>query len=515
KNLFDSIYRAVDDFKKENCSQKNLYLKRKHDIFLNIIKEIYEDYDLWNQDGGLYYNREVTNAFNSIENGEFKEYYEYIFIDEYQDINYVRCKLLQELQKINNSKLFVVGDDWQSIYGFNGSEVKLFVDFDKYFPNSETIKISENRRNCQALIDISSTFIRRNENQEKKELEYYKNENPINIDPIKLVPYDKKENKILYIEKVIQEIIESNPKKNLEILLLGRKNKDINFLINNRLFKQVYGDKNYKEIEYSKNANITIYFMSIHKSKGLEKDEVIVLNFENYDYGFPNQVDDDSVLNFIKEKEDYLFAEERRLLYVALTRTRKNVYLIYPKNNYSVFIKELKKDFKLDDSHYKINSEDLIGLNEFNHFYCGNDYKYWYSNSIPIPIEDIDYYFKIRDDGFFNEIELELYIWYEYLLKYNDPLEKAFKKLIGFNKGNKSKLKNKSLKMKKNIINSDISVLVNNKKCNFKISGIGFKSIKFTKRIIFDDEHIKKEYTDTILRRYNISIEDLERLLDI
>lgn len=512
KNLPKSM---LDDFKKENSSQENIYLKRKHELFLNIVSEIYEDYDTWNQKGGLYYNREITHALNLIESGDFKECYDYIFIDEYQDINYVRCKLLQELQKINNSKLFVVGDDWQSIYGFNGSEVNLFVDFDEYFPNSKTIKISENRRNCQALIDISSKFIRQNENQEEKKLEYYKKDQDTNFYPIKLVPYDKKENKILYVEKIIQEIIFSNPKKNLKVLLLGRKNNDINFLINNRLFKQVYGDKKYKKIVYSKNSNITIYFMSIHQSKGLETDEVIILNFENYDYGFPNQVDDDSVLHFIKEKEDYLFAEERRLLYVALTRTRNNVYLVYPNSNYSTFIKELKNDFKLEESLYKIQSNDLSDLYKFNHFYSGNDYKFWYYNSIPIPIEDVDYYFKIVDEGFLNEIELELFIWYEYMLNYNDPLENAFKQLVGFNEGTKSNLIDKSLKMKGNIIHKNISVLVNNKKCNFTISGIGPKSVRFTKRIIFDNENIKKEYAENILRQYNIPIEDLERLLDI
>lgn len=512
KNLPKS---KLNDFKKDNLSQKNIYLKRKHELFLNIVSEIYEDYDLWNQKGGLYYNREVTNALNLITTGEFKECYDYIFIDEYQDINYVRCKLLQELQKINNSKLFVVGDDWQSIYGFNGSEVKLFVDFDKYFPNSETIKISENRRNCQVLIDISSEFILQNENQEEKELEYYKKNKFVNSNPVRLVPYDKKENKILYVEKVIQDIIKSNPKKKLEILLLGRKNKDINFLINNRLFKQVYGDKKYKIIEYSKNSDITIYFMSIHQSKGLEKDEVIILNFENYDYGFPNQVDDDSVLKFIKEKEDYLFAEERRLLYVALTRTRNNAYLIYPSSNYSVFIEELQKDFKLEDSIYEIDSKDLNGLYEFNDFYSGNDYKMWYPNSIPIPIGGIDYFFKVKDTGFLNVIELELFIWYEYLREYDDPLEKAFKKLIGFNKGSKTNLKIKSLKNKNKIRNSDIIVFVNDKKCNFTISGIGQKSIRITKEIFFANEKIKNEYVNDILRKNIISNEDLEKLLDI
>ena len=95
--------------------------------------------------------------------------------------------------------------------------------------------------------------------------------------------------------------------------------------------------------------------MSIHKSKGLEYDEVIILNFKDYFSGFPNKIEDDSVLHFLKDKEEHLYAEERRLLYVALTRTKNNVYLLSPKYGKSIFIKELVEEYDINPMEFEVD----------------------------------------------------------------------------------------------------------------------------------------------------------------
>ena len=82
------------------------------------------------------------------------------------------------------------------------------------------------------------------------------------------------------------------------------------------------------------NKNIAISFQTIHKSKGLEADEVIVLGNNDEIYGFPTKVQDDSILEYLlPKKEKFLFAEERRLFYVALTRTKNHTYLIIDEDN--------------------------------------------------------------------------------------------------------------------------------------------------------------------------------------
>ena len=153
-----------------------------------------------------------------------------------------------------------------------------------------------------------------NDKQEKKKLiskKKWKSEVP----PIKIVNYfpkpDKK--KVLQLYSIIEQIDNDNwDNKNIKILLLGRNNKDIEEFTGNSLFK-LDNRRNHVKIICLEKPELDIRFMSIHKSKGLEYDEVIILNFKDYFSGFPNKIEDDSVLHFLKDKEEHLYAEELRL----------------------------------------------------------------------------------------------------------------------------------------------------------------------------------------------------------
>ena len=119
-------------------------------------------------------------------------------------------------------------------------------------------------------------------------------------------------------------------------------------------------DKNLK-IHYRKNPNISIRYMTVHGSKGLEADNVILINLADKKNGFPNKIEDDSVLSFVKnEKEEPIdFAEERRLFYVGLTRTLKRTYLLAPKDKKSIFVTELMEDIDVVDFDLQLTEEDL------------------------------------------------------------------------------------------------------------------------------------------------------------
>lgn len=343
KNQFDS-------FIKMNESESDGYKRNRQKLFLDIVRDIYDIYYESNEGKRIDHNREVSLALELIQTNRYSASYDYIFIDEYQDINPIRSLLLQNLQKITNAKLFVVGDDWQSIYKFNGSDLNLFIDFDKHFPNSEFINLQENRRNYDRLNRISSRFIMRNEKQEKKKLISKKRNNP---NPINIVYYslNPKSNKVLKLYSIILRIAKRNPKS--RILLLGRNNNDINEFTNkNAIFQSFdYTDK----IKCLQNPKLDITFMTIHSSKGLEYDDVIILNFKDKLNGFPNKIEDDSVLHFLKEKEKCPYAEERRLLYVALTRTLNDVYLLAPTYKESVFIEELSNKHKVKQLSLRID----------------------------------------------------------------------------------------------------------------------------------------------------------------
>lgn len=257
----------------------------------------------------------------------FSKDIKYIIIDEYQDTSLIRFNLIKEIIKKTNSKLMVVGDDFQSIYKFTGCDIRLFLKFSTYFPDAKIMKLEQTYRNSQELIEIAGKFIMKNKYQIKKELYSKKNLK----DPIKIINYHDIQKSFLQIVKKLSNNI------NQKILVLGRNNFDINYILNSevKLKKDKLIIKDYE--------NLDITYMTIHKSKGLESDNVILLNLKQEITGFPSQIKDNQLFRLINKKDSYPYSEERRLFYVALTRTKNYVYLLVPNKNPSIFIEELKK----------------------------------------------------------------------------------------------------------------------------------------------------------------------------
>lgn len=257
--------------------------------------------------------------------------YEYIIIDEYQDISLSRYLLTKKISDKYSSKIIAVGDDWQSIFSFAGSDVKLFYNFEDLFPGAEILKISNTYRNSNQLIDVASTFILKNSWQIYKKLLSNKNLK----DPIEIHYYDD-EDEYSYLNELIKKIYTNNP--NDEIMILARRNKDLDALTLSPLFEAGMDDRIIcKEVPDAKISALTI-----HRSKGLGADQVIVINLS--DSVFPSHYDNDYWITKVLRKNNnelYPFAEERRIFYVALTRTKNKVYLMVPKNNSSRFVDEI------------------------------------------------------------------------------------------------------------------------------------------------------------------------------
>ena len=301
--------------------------KEKYEL-VKIIKKIYIEYnDYLIKKELIDFDDMINMALKLVDNNSFVKKYKYVLVDEYQDTSLIKFELLKKILEISNSKLIAVGDDWQSIYRFTGCELKIFLDFKKNLPYSNIISINNTYRNSQELINIASSFIMKNPYQLSKNIKSSKKlDNPINV-----ILYEKFNNALIYtIDKIIEKF------KDKEILILGRNNNDIK-LINNKIFK-IDGDNIiYKDIK--------IKYMTAHKSKGLESDNVIIINLENKIDGFPSKIINHEILSLVsKDKEDFIFDEERRLFYVALTRTKNFVYLLAPIRQPSLFVLELIKN---------------------------------------------------------------------------------------------------------------------------------------------------------------------------
>ncbi|URN49197.1 UvrD-helicase domain-containing protein [Methanobrevibacter sp. TLL-48-HuF1] len=350
---FKEFYEYVDGFKSSFSKDRTI-------AFLKIVEEIYNDYEAYLlKIKKIDFNDMINKASDCIVKNGLNLPYKYIIVDEYQDTSFTRYNLLRNICDNIGAKIMVVGDDWQSIYSFSGCDVNIFTKFDNFFDVCETRYVEKTYRNSQQLIDASSNFVMKNPDQSRKELKSSKSLEC----PIKIVKFDNDFDEILKFELIIKNIINQSKFENKKILILGRNNKDIfnllkNFNVKNEDGKrkfEILGDEDklrrdkFVKIVYRYNPDVNIEYRTVHQSKGLECDNVILINLKNWKAGFPNKMVDDPVLNFVKRNGDsFSYAEERRLFYVALTRTKNNVYLLAPYFKSSVFIQELENDVNVE-----------------------------------------------------------------------------------------------------------------------------------------------------------------------
>ena len=351
-NTFLSLFKScgyneedIDRFIIKAKQNDNQYTSQKHTLFLKIFKKYFIEYqNELLRTSTIDFNDMINKATKYINDQylpfDFK--FKYIIIDEFQDISVARYKLIKSIKDKNDSKVIAVGDDWQSIYRFAGSEISIFTKFAQYFGETEVLKIEKTYRNSQQLIDIAGRFVMANPEQIKKDLKSDKNcEKPVEIweyDERTLNDVDDNNS----LSRVILSILKSLGNKKQSVVILGRNNFDIMMLKDSKFFGILHRD-NKVIVKCDLFPNLDITFMSIHKSKGLEADQVIIINNKNTLTGFPNKMVSDSILDYVTNVEEtYLYAEERRLLYVALTRTKNKCFLTIP-IEHSVFAEELKK----------------------------------------------------------------------------------------------------------------------------------------------------------------------------
>lgn len=372
---------------KSNCPTFSPFTKlietatEKHDtrtlaIINDIVLPLYTAYsDELKRLGQIDFTDAINLASDYCAMEKWKDY-DYILVDEFQDISVDRYNFLQCLRKrVPMTKMFCVGDDWQSIYRFAGSNMRLFYKFEEYFGFTEHRMIESTYRFCNPLLELSSEFIQRNPEQVRKSVVPFVTPIPksrnekgvptryITVDGV-VYPYHEDEIPMVqewikknhtYIDFVdcgaslreddddrmyqsVQKLVRYIPADE-SILILGRYNYDafsVGYVFNKADINSS-PDNIYVNIEGRK-----IRFMSVHSAKGLEADNVILINCEEGQNGFPSLIEDDPILGYVLSEEDqFEYAEERRLFYVAITRAKRHTYVLYHGDKPSPFVREL------------------------------------------------------------------------------------------------------------------------------------------------------------------------------
>ncbi|MDO5328415.1 MAG: 3'-5' exonuclease, partial [Clostridia bacterium] len=245
------------------------------------------------------------------------------------DISLDRYRFLQSLRREEPiTKLFCVGDDWQSIYRFAGSDMALFKSFEKFFGYTKKCLMETTYRFGEPAIKDSSKFILANPEQAIKNVHSFRDDAETKLD---FVSTRGREGVVETVKQLADQIAADK-----DILLLGRYGFDVNVFKNTDLTIHEVKDGVYVTYGHRR-----MNFMTVHQSKGLECDYIILLNCNGGTIGFPSQISDSPVLKYVLSEPDvYAFSEERRVFYVGITRAKKHTWVLYDINNPSPFIRE-------------------------------------------------------------------------------------------------------------------------------------------------------------------------------
>jgi DNA helicase-4 len=364
------VMNFISNFKVSGYSEKDfdmLALKSNNvrmKSFLKLAKPIYLYYQAYLSEHDSTDFEDMINQSTQILERSKKEdlaqQYKYIFVDEYQDISRQRFKLTKTLAELTDAKVIAVGDDWQSIYGFAGSQIQLFTNFREEMGYADYLTIDSTYRNAQEVIDVAGSFIQENPSQLKKRLKSSKHIKK----PFVLFQYDDRmlkdkpkgirgvvQEKASVLENIIGKIIQVHGEDSNILVLIRYNFEGEHLALYSELFT-IKGDRLYSKT-YPK---VKIDMLTIHKSKGLGYDNVILLNGSDGTFGFPSQLERDPILNLVLyDDKSIQYAEERRLFYVALTRTKNRVFIMYPVSKPSEFVKEIFRDYENITLHGDLN----------------------------------------------------------------------------------------------------------------------------------------------------------------
>ena len=312
--------------------------KGRNRDMIALVEPLYDAYMRHLRDaGGIDFAGMIGEAAAAARAGRFDHGWKYVLIDEYQDMSRPRCALIRALRERRPFALFAVGDDWQSIYRFAGSDIRLILDFDHVWAAwgpTRTFLLTVTRRFGRSLIDASGSFVMADPSLNVKHLQAATATRGPEVGVV--AGGDARER----CEAVLERL-RRLPRRS-SVMMLGRYRADLDQLTRHAPAGafDVDGDR----LTFAERPDLTISFMTIHRSKGLQCDVAFLLSCAGGVRGFPGAVREEPLVGLLlPQAEAYPDAEERRLCYVAMTRCRRRLFLVVDPARPSRFVYELRE----------------------------------------------------------------------------------------------------------------------------------------------------------------------------
>ena len=314
---------SFDDIAERAAAHRD---RKRAEAFLAVFRPIFARYqEALASAGEVDFHDMINRATDLVEEGRYRSPFGYILVDEFQDISPSRAWLLNALLDSSpGSQLFAVGDDWQAIYRFGGSDIAVMREFEDQFGAFERIDLATTFRCADRIAAVATEFVLRNPAQIRKTVRTTRKADR----PAVYVGLPG-EQELSLLKEALDRIEEDARRHDgtSEVLLLGRyrhlRPRNLGAL-----------PKQYPNLRFT--------WMTVHRSKGLEADYAVVLGLRSGKHGFPAEVADDPLLDLVlSAPEAHPNAEERRLLYVAITRARRQAFLLADGGPPSEFVTEL------------------------------------------------------------------------------------------------------------------------------------------------------------------------------
>lgn len=294
--------------------------RTRSEAFLDIFEQVSSRYDRLLGEEKDFHDL-VNHAAAHIRNGRWESPFRYVLVDEFQDISAGRMALLQAI-KGPGVAYFLVGDDWQSIYRFAGSDIALVRDCGRFLGHVRERALSRTFRFARGIMEPSTAFVVRNPAQTQRTLRPAQG---VRDGGVTVIAGDDPARGLRDALRDIQAC-EGASGPPVSVLVLGR-------------YRSSSG-----ALPQPSRGRLRLEFSTVHAAKGREADYVVVLDLRDARLGFPAQHQEDPLLRLVLPPPPggaYRHAEERRLFYVALTRARRGTYLVADSQRPSAFVNEL------------------------------------------------------------------------------------------------------------------------------------------------------------------------------